>query len=80
MKEYPFTRPPAQLQSQRTPPDAATRRQIIRSKLHSDMALSKDDFKFMEEHPDEAKWLKDHIELKFWLRFEFLLSQYVRDS
>jgi hypothetical protein len=34
------------------------------------MRLSKSDLEFLKEHPDEASWLKGHIEPQFWLSFE----------
>ncbi len=56
------------------PLDAVTRRQSIRLKLRSDMSLSDSDFEFMRGQPEEARWLKDHIESRFWLKFESLAN------
>ena len=47
----------------------------IRWKLRSsEMILSERDCKFMEEHPEEAKWLKGHSESRFRLKFESLME------
>ena len=76
LRDYPFTKkkPSKQHRPTKVPPDAATRRQIIRSKLRSKMSLSNSDFEFMRENPEEARWLKDHIEPRFWLEFESLTN------
>jgi len=36
------------------------------------MNLSDSDCNFIREDPKEAKWIKDHIEPQFWLKFESL--------
>ncbi|PVH70447.1 hypothetical protein DL98DRAFT_564161 [Cadophora sp. DSE1049] len=72
LRQYPFTRPSTKDMPKPPPLDAATRRQSIRSKLHSDMSPSDSDFELMREHPKDARWLKDHIESRFWLKFESL--------
>jgi hypothetical protein len=38
------------------------------------MTPSDSDFEFMREHPEEARWLKDHIESRFWLKYESLAN------
>ena len=74
LKEYPFTRPSAQ-DTLKTPLlDSVTRRQNIRTKLRSDMSLSNSDVDFLKGNPEDAKWLKDHIETRFWLKFESLAT------
>ena len=72
LEEYPFTRPLFEDLPQRAPLDPVSKRQSIRSKLHSEMSLSNSDFEFLEEYPEEARWLKDHIEARFWLNYESL--------
>ncbi len=61
--ESPFTRPPP---GPRKPLDETTRCKTIRNSLRSDMGLSHSDFQFLEEHPEQAKWLEDNIERRFW--------------
>ncbi|KAK3938863.1 hypothetical protein QBC46DRAFT_389326 [Diplogelasinospora grovesii] len=74
LKEYPFTRPSTQDMPKMPPLDPVARRQSIRTKLRSDMSLSNNDVEFLREHPEEAKWLKDHIETRFGLKFESLAN------
>ncbi|POR31688.1 Uncharacterized protein TPAR_08097 [Tolypocladium paradoxum] len=74
LQEYPFNRPSRKDLPKRPPLDACTRRQSIRSKLRSEMCLSDSDFEFMREHPEEARWLKEHIESRFWSKFEALAN------
>jgi hypothetical protein len=74
LRKYPFTRPSTQYMPNRAPLDAATRRQSIISKLRSDMSLSDSDCKFIRENPKEVRWIKDHIESRFWLKVESLAS------
>ncbi|KAK3936693.1 hypothetical protein QBC46DRAFT_394382 [Diplogelasinospora grovesii] len=77
-EKYPFTPPPIPqgdgLKKKREPPGPDTRRRIIRAKLRSEMKLSNGDLTFMRERPDAVEWLREHIELKFWLKFEKLFN------
>ncbi|KAI1119827.1 hypothetical protein F5Y10DRAFT_149315 [Nemania abortiva] len=68
LREYPFTRPPKQPRPKRGPRDADAMRRLIRTNLRLDMKLVDAEFEFMND-PENAKWLKDHIENKFWLKF-----------
>lgn len=34
------------------------------------MGLLDRDFKHIREHPEDAKWLKDHLEPRFWQEIE----------
>ena len=38
------------------------------------MSLSNSDVEFLKENPKDAKWLKDHIETRFWLKVESLTT------
>jgi len=75
LRDYPFTKPPSQPRPKRGPPDAAARRKTIRSKLRLGMILLDADFEFMSD-PEHARWLKDHVEDKFWLKFESLAESH----
>jgi hypothetical protein len=41
------------------------------------MMLSDAEFEFMSD-PEHARWLKDHVEDKFWLKFESLSQARVK--
>jgi hypothetical protein len=71
LREYPFTPLPKQPRPKRGPPDADARRKKIRLKLRLDIMLFDADFEFMSD-PEHARWLKDHVENKFWLKFKSL--------
>jgi hypothetical protein len=75
LREYPFTPAPKQPRPKRGPPDTAARRRIIRSILRLDMMLFDADFEFMS-NPEHARWLKDNVENKFWLKFESLAESH----
>jgi hypothetical protein len=65
LQEYPFTRPSIENLPKQPSLDAVALRQSIRRKLRSAMTPSEKDFKFMKEHPEEAEWLKAHVESRF---------------
>jgi hypothetical protein len=68
LKSYPFSRRSNNPLSTERP----TYRQIIQSKLRRDMCILDQDIEFLVTHPDDAKWLKDHIETRFWLKIRAL--------
>ncbi|POR31237.1 Uncharacterized protein TPAR_08559 [Tolypocladium paradoxum] len=70
LKEYPFSRRPIQRLPKEAP--APTRRQIIRSKLRRDMTILDADVQFLVTHPEDARWLRDNIETRFWLKIQAL--------
>ena len=73
LKKYPF---PSPNQAKRTKPplDAVERCRSIQSKLRCEMSPSDTDFELIKNNPEAAKWLKDNIEPRFWLKFESLAS------
>jgi len=76
LREYPFSRRPIQRLRSGTPArlDAATHRQIIRSKLRCDMTIIDGDVQFLATHPEDARWLKNNIEPRLWLKIQSLLG------
>ncbi|EGY23785.1 uncharacterized protein VDAG_05223 [Verticillium dahliae VdLs.17] len=74
LKEYPFMRPSIQDMPKRPTPDAIERRQIIRTKLRSEISLSDSNFQFIREHQGHAEWLQTHVESRFWAKFESLVN------
>ncbi|KAL7963054.1 hypothetical protein V8C34DRAFT_300975 [Trichoderma compactum] len=76
LEKYPFTKPPVQRSRKPTPgqPDAKTRRRTIQSKLRFDMIITDGDVEFLATHPEDATWLKDHIEAQLWSKIQSLLE------
>jgi hypothetical protein len=74
LRKYPFTRPSFKDLPKTAPLDASARCRSIQSKLRSDMHPSESDFEFIEENPNTMEWLKGHIEIRFWSRFESLAN------
>ncbi|KAF4973625.1 hypothetical protein FZEAL_9269, partial [Fusarium zealandicum] len=76
LRDYPFSRRP--IQRVRSEPsgrfDAATHRQIIRTKLRCDMIIIEDDLRFLRAHPEDASWLKNHIEPQLWMKIQSSLE------
>lgn len=48
-------------------------------KLRLDIMLLDADFEFMN-NPENARWLKDHVENKLWLKFESLSHARVKSG
>lgn len=67
--EYPFTKPPPQPS---TPPNMPVRirRETILKCLRRKMPVLEDHLAHLRSHPEDAKWLKEHAEPKFWERVE----------
>ncbi|KAK4081614.1 uncharacterized protein Triagg1_2355 [Trichoderma aggressivum f. europaeum] len=76
LEKYPFTRPPVQRSRKPTPGryDAKTYRQIIRSNLRRDAIITDDCIQFLATHPEDATWLKDNIEARFWSKVQPVLE------
>ncbi|KAK1765077.1 hypothetical protein QBC33DRAFT_180896 [Phialemonium atrogriseum] len=68
LRAFPFTRQPTRRPPGRAPVqfDPVRRREIIRTKLRSNMRIINDDLKFLREHPEHAKCLRDSIEPRLW--------------
>ncbi|KAI0431209.1 hypothetical protein F5Y09DRAFT_330513 [Xylaria sp. FL1042] len=77
LRAYPFSRRPIQRLPSKTPAqyDAATYRRIIRSKLRCDMRILDQDVRFLMTHPEDARWLKDNIEPRFWSKIHLEQSE-----
>lgn len=73
LKRYPFSRskrkPPQAKQS--SPPDVATRRQMIRYKLRSNMKIAPVELELLG-NPDQVALLKAEIDPKFWDQIDHL--------
>ncbi|KAL6836641.1 hypothetical protein J3E69DRAFT_322106 [Trichoderma sp. SZMC 28015] len=76
LEKCPFTRRPNQRSRRPIPAqvDAKTRRRTIQSKLRYDMIITDGDIEFLATHPEDATWLKDHIEAQFWSKIQSLLE------
>ncbi|QYS93775.1 hypothetical protein H0G86_001143 [Trichoderma simmonsii] len=78
LKRYSFTRPPKPNQRSRKPNpgryDAKTFRQIIRANLRRDAPITDDCIEFLVTHPEDARWLKDNIEARFWSKIQSALE------
>ncbi|KAM6482526.1 hypothetical protein HDV62DRAFT_45828 [Trichoderma sp. SZMC 28011] len=79
LKKYPFTRQPRQPNRRSGNPtpgryDPKTYRQIIRANLRRDAILTDDCIYFLATHPDDAAWLKDNIEARFWSKVQSALE------
>jgi hypothetical protein len=74
LREYPFLRRPIQRLASETPArfDAATHRRIIQSKLRCDMSILSEDVQFLVTRPEDARWLEDNIEPRFWSKIQSL--------
>ncbi|DAA73511.1 TPA_exp: Uncharacterized protein A8136_4692 [Trichophyton benhamiae CBS 112371] len=65
-KYYPFSGPPPESQRE------WTFRESVRSSLHQEMGLTKKELKYLRERPEDAKWLQDNLEPRFWSEIERL--------
>jgi len=76
LREYPFSRPKIQRLRPKIPArfHPATHRQIIRSKLRCDMTITDANIEFLATHPEDARWLKDNVESRFWSEIQSLLE------
>ncbi|KAI5859767.1 hypothetical protein GGS23DRAFT_259632 [Durotheca rogersii] len=70
---YQARQPPPATKRSREPLDAATRRQIIRSRLRSNMRIPETDVEFLR-NPEQARLLKEEIDPRFWERVDALLE------
>ncbi|KAL7796952.1 hypothetical protein V8C43DRAFT_260694 [Trichoderma afarasin] len=76
LEKYPFTRQPRQRSGRPRPGryDPKTYRQIIRANLRRDAILTDDSIQFLATHPEDAAWLKDNIEARFWSKLQSALE------
>ncbi|KAI0867216.1 hypothetical protein GGS24DRAFT_378016 [Hypoxylon argillaceum] len=73
LKSYPFIRPkqePLQVRES-PPPDAATRRQMIRSRLRYNMKIAPMELELLK-NPDQVALLKAEVDPKFWDQIDHL--------
>ena len=71
--QYPFTPPtPERQPSTQGPPDHVARRERIRHDLRSDKIPRENVFQYLDEYPEQAEWLQQNIEPRFWAKFESL--------
>ncbi|KAI0434207.1 hypothetical protein F5Y09DRAFT_296895 [Xylaria sp. FL1042] len=56
------------------PPDAATRRQMIRSRLRSNMKIAPVEFELLR-NPDQVALLKAEVDPKFWDQIDHLAQR-----
>ncbi|KAL7919980.1 hypothetical protein ACQKWADRAFT_299819 [Trichoderma austrokoningii] len=69
VESYPFERPYGPRPEPMTY-DNITHRKIIWSALQLDTEIFDDDKKFLRDHPEDAKWLKDKLETRLWQKIE----------
>ncbi|KAI8944096.1 hypothetical protein F4801DRAFT_260734 [Xylaria longipes] len=76
LKSYPFIRPKREpLQGSASPPiDAATRRQMIRFKLRSNMKIAPIELELLR-NPDQVALLKADVDPKFWDQIDDLVQR-----
>lgn len=55
--------------------DAAIQRQMIRTRLRTNMEIPERDFAFLREHPEDAEWLRDTVGPVLWSKLESLSKQ-----
>ncbi|KAK5636087.1 hypothetical protein RRF57_011799 [Xylaria bambusicola] len=76
LKRYPFIRPkqePSQVKES-SPPDAATKRQMIRYKLCSNIKIAPVELELLG-NPDQVALLKAEVDPKFWGQVDHLAQR-----
>ncbi|KAI1363993.1 hypothetical protein F5Y08DRAFT_308024 [Xylaria arbuscula] len=76
LKAYPFIRSKRELSQVKepTPPDAATRRQMIRYKLRSSMKIAPVELELLG-NPDQVALLKAEVDPRFWDQIDRLAQR-----
>ncbi len=76
LEGYPFIRPKREpLQGEASPPpDAATRRQMIRYKLRSNMKIAPIELELLG-NPNQVALLKAEVDPKFWDQIDHLAQR-----
>lgn len=75
LQHYPFIRPKQPSQAKElSPPDATTRRQMIRYKLRSNMKIAPVELELLG-NPDQVALLKAEVDPKFWDQIDHLAQR-----
>ncbi|KAK0764334.1 hypothetical protein N5P37_003733 [Trichoderma harzianum] len=79
LEKHPFPRQPRQPTKRSRKPtpgklDAKAHRRIIQSNLRRDAIIIDESIEFLATHPEDARWLKDNIEARFWSKIQSLLE------
>ncbi|KAI1405167.1 hypothetical protein F4819DRAFT_445073 [Hypoxylon fuscum] len=74
LKHYPFIKPQTQHRPEKSSAvDDATRRQMIRSRLRSNMPIPKVEVELLK-NPEQVRLLKDSVDPRFWQKIDALLT------
>ncbi|KAF2971476.1 hypothetical protein GQX73_g2057 [Xylaria multiplex] len=74
LKGYPFIPPKRERSEAQPPPDAATRRQMIRFKLRSKMKIAPVELELLK-NPDQVALLKAEVDPRFWDQIDHLAQR-----
>lgn len=70
LRRYAFTRQEKAPKQRRK----ASPREIIQAVLECNMEITEQDIDFLKQHPEDARWLKNNVDPRHWLKLASLCN------